>query len=512
MNTFKRKALFTAVLAGLGAAGSAEAVYLNPNGMGQVLVYPYYTVQTANGNAWNTYLSVVNTTTRAKAVKVRVLEGKTSSEVLDFNLYLSANDMWTAVIFPGTGDGAAARIGTTDRSCTNPVGGLRLDAGGSGEPFRNFQFDDTAVERAIGTGLDRTREGYVEIIEMGNLLPGGAWEAAVTHDSTGTPDDCTVVQGSSLAAIALTEVVAPSGGLSGTGTLINVNNGQDAGYRADALEGWSTRANYSDAGFITPNIATADPFSVVIRSGATFESPDPNAITAYRNDFTNGARAVASVYMHSSVINEYVLDTGSLSQTDWVLTQPVKRHFVTTATAIPPYSSILRTTGACEDIQFDFFDREEQTGTTTDFSPSDTIIGSICWETTVLSVRNGAAHTNASGTVSGVLGSRNMTAVHVSDGFQNGWARLTFTGLNATTTGLASITSERLPLASSDLLATSALTPAVGVTGPVTFRGLPVTGFMVRTFQNGGLSCGTRTCQGNYGSLFNHTYETRIAP
>ena len=86
MNTFKRKALFTAVLAGLGVAGTAEAVYLNPNSTGQVLVYPYYTVQSASGNSWNTYLSVVNTTTRAKAVKVRVLEGKTSAEVLDFNL------------------------------------------------------------------------------------------------------------------------------------------------------------------------------------------------------------------------------------------------------------------------------------------------------------------------------------------------------------------------------------------------------------------------------------------
>ena len=71
MNTFKRKALFTAVLAGLGVAGTAEAVYLNPNGTGQVLVYPYYTVQSAGGNAWNTYLSVVNTTSRAKAARQR---------------------------------------------------------------------------------------------------------------------------------------------------------------------------------------------------------------------------------------------------------------------------------------------------------------------------------------------------------------------------------------------------------------------------------------------------------
>ena len=67
MNTFKRKALFTAVLASVGAAGTAEAVYLNPNGTGQVLVYPYYTVQSTGTNAWNTYISVVNTTSSAKA-------------------------------------------------------------------------------------------------------------------------------------------------------------------------------------------------------------------------------------------------------------------------------------------------------------------------------------------------------------------------------------------------------------------------------------------------------------
>src|SRR5436853_7046992 len=133
MNTFKRKALFTAVLAGLGAAGTAEAVYLNPNGTGQVLVYPYYTVQSAGGNAWNTYLSVVNTTSRAKAVKVRVLEGKTSAEVLDFNLYLSANDVWTAGIIPST-NGVGGAIVTGDNSCVAPA------SLATAQDFRNYQY------------------------------------------------------------------------------------------------------------------------------------------------------------------------------------------------------------------------------------------------------------------------------------------------------------------------------------------------------------------------------------
>src|SRR5688500_6510586 len=161
MNTFKRKALFTAVVAGLGVAGSAEAVYMSPNRTGQVLVYPYYTVQSAGGNNWNTYLSVVNTTTVAKAVKVRVLEGKTSAEVLDFNLFLSPNDVWTAAIIPSDATaGSAGRIITADTSCTRP------DIPDAGEPFRNFQYAVAGSADALpGTGLERTREGYVEILE-----------------------------------------------------------------------------------------------------------------------------------------------------------------------------------------------------------------------------------------------------------------------------------------------------------------------------------------------------------
>ena len=40
MNTLKKKSLHAAVLAGLaavGAAGTAEAVHINPDGLGQVL-------------------------------------------------------------------------------------------------------------------------------------------------------------------------------------------------------------------------------------------------------------------------------------------------------------------------------------------------------------------------------------------------------------------------------------------------------------------------------------------
>ena len=47
MNIFKKKSL-CAALAGIGAlgvAGAAQAVNLNPDGLGQVLIYPYYTTR-----------------------------------------------------------------------------------------------------------------------------------------------------------------------------------------------------------------------------------------------------------------------------------------------------------------------------------------------------------------------------------------------------------------------------------------------------------------------------------
>src|SRR5215210_6401525 len=116
MNTFKQKSLYAALagLGALGATGAAEAVNLNPDGLGQVLIYPYYTTRAdGGGNTYTSLLSVVNSTSSAKAVKVRFLEGKNSREVLDFNLFLSAYDVWTAAILPSTATGGA-KVGTLD--------------------------------------------------------------------------------------------------------------------------------------------------------------------------------------------------------------------------------------------------------------------------------------------------------------------------------------------------------------------------------------------------------------
>ena len=161
MNTFNKKSLYAAIAgaSALGMAGTADAVHVNPDGLGQVLIYPYYTVRTRvstqfSNPQYNSLLSVVNSTASAKAVKVRFLEGKASKEVLDFNLYLSAHDVWTAGIIPTT-DGAG--IVTYDKSCTTPVVSNNV---ASPTPFVNFVYASTDPDTA-DSSLDRTREGPV---------------------------------------------------------------------------------------------------------------------------------------------------------------------------------------------------------------------------------------------------------------------------------------------------------------------------------------------------------------
>src|SRR3989440_9975905 len=106
MNTFNRKSLYAA-LAGvgfLGATGAAQAVNVNPDGLGQALSYPYYTTNgTGTGGTvppYNSLLSVGNPTASGKVVKVRFLQGRASKEVLDLNPWLPAFDVGTVAILP----------------------------------------------------------------------------------------------------------------------------------------------------------------------------------------------------------------------------------------------------------------------------------------------------------------------------------------------------------------------------------------------------------------------------
>jgi hypothetical protein len=476
MNTFKKKSLYAALagVSALGATGAAQAVSVNPDGLGQVLIYPYYTVRdkVGAGAPFTSLLSVVNSTQSAKAVKVRFLEGKNSREVLDFNLYLSKKDVWVAAIVP-TSTGAG--IYTPDKSCTTP----QVSASATNPTlFVNYAYVGSSADNADAS-LDRTREGYVEIIEMGDILGGSNTEDVVTHVA-GVPD-CDDF------STASADTVAGSGGLFGGMTLINVLAGEDYGVDATALEGFSTTPLWFSPGSVDPTLERVNPKTSVVTTGTT----------TYVTDWPLPALPVdpvSAVMMHNNVYNEFVLETVTKSGTDWVMTMPTKRFYIATGPGNNAGRLFQRNfngnNGSCDDVVIAQYDREERTVSTPgSFSPPPpTQTDSICWEANVITFNN----TN-------VLGSTNKA--NLPSGFQAGWVQMNF---SASTVPAGK---HQLIGGASTVFNTSTGTSTTAAT---TFNGLPVIGFAAITFNNGTIAGATGPIQSNYGGSFTHKQTRSI--
>lgn len=515
----KKNGLTTAVIAGIagvaGVGSIADAVNLNPDGLGQVLIYPYYTTQGGN----DTLISVVNTADLGKAVKVRFLEGRNSREVLDFHLYLSPFDVWTGAIATTAaaglgGDGAG--LLTVDRSCTVPDiarGGLGYDGGAVEEladgrffvPFVNFAFDAEIYPDGAGDDLARTREGYIEIIEMADITDGGPVDAWSTHVG-GEPGDCEALNAAWFDAGGAFEdpgfgLQDPTGQgqLFGNAMIVNPARGTVLGYAADAIEGY----NYTNLHFPPGDV---DPGLDAVNNPA----PDANAtayvfrfgqlITASYDDTPAFGRvdAVSALYASPRVVNEYYLDGGNEGDTvtgnsEWVLTFPTKRYYVDTNPSLPdgndfvpavrdPFTDAFDADGACEDVSITIYDREEDTevagGGGFSPRPPGPRPDALCWEAQVITFNQTEEFNEGS---SNILGS--TYAKNVETDYQFGWASVFFSDLPA--------------------MRPSTPNPIIGDLGGVVFNGLPVTGFFATNYDNSAVG----DVLANYSTLFRHRTE-----
>lgn len=365
----KRNNLVTAVLAGIagvaGIAGSAQAINVNPDGLGQVLIYPYYTVN--NGNM--TLLSVVNTTDYAKAVKVRFLESLNSREVLDFNLYLSQWDVWTAAIMDVAG---TPTLLTADSSCTVPYFYGNSGANKLGvQPFLNFAYSGLDTDGGPSS-ISRAAEGHFEIIEMGQMY--GSSAAAATHvqpgagPNTQVPSDCeelvTAWRPGSLSAYWLADssidITAATGGLFGGAALIDTAEGAMYSYNAKALNAfWDVTIpagnRHTNPGSELPSLAQGGDLdaNIFFDNGA-----------AATLSYINSIDAVSALFMHDNVMNEYSTAPVLSARSEWVVTFPTKRFYVDPAFAVStppvePFTEAMAAALACEVITLRFWDREE---------------------------------------------------------------------------------------------------------------------------------------------------------
>ncbi|MEP7043670.1 MAG: hypothetical protein ABI843_11445 [Dokdonella sp.] len=176
-------AIAITMAAGFVAANS-QAVSLNPRGLGQVLIFPYYTVN--KGQA--TLVSLVNVSEMGKAVHVYFQEGYNGRDVLDFVVFLSPYDVWTGAVTPISDDGGA-KITSADKSCVLPASDGNGNDFASGIPFSTAGFDGIAFPADGGpTSITRTREGFIYVVTNGDLDPQSATAQLITHVQNGTAD------------------------------------------------------------------------------------------------------------------------------------------------------------------------------------------------------------------------------------------------------------------------------------------------------------------------------------
>ncbi len=353
--------LLFAIAAGELAAGSVQkGMHLSRDGTGQVLIYPYYTVNSHHpANTTNQSLvSIVNSSERSKAVRLFFHEGRNGRIVVEITLYLSAFDTWTGAIFSINSTGPANLV-TLDRSCTDPA--LRESTtlpqvGSNGYrymPFSNASY--TGPRNDSGPDdLARTREGYITLIELGEVTPGGSGTlAAITNNSSGAPGSCDPL----LAAWALNgywmlnrmaDLAPPGGGLAGNVQLIDVTNGTMQLIQADAIENFSDLILNYPPGDEQPNLSYVnaggpnDPIAVdVILEGVPTRLsywPVPNPI-----------QAVSALFMAEAIHNEFVTSASLGGASEWVVNFPTKPYYVqgsgTDPQPTPPFTHAFPVTG-----------------------------------------------------------------------------------------------------------------------------------------------------------------------
>lgn len=469
MKKFAALLLFLASFPALG-------VYVSGSGFGQALIYPYYTTQSVDGNAFNTYISIVNGHSKPKALRVRVREGRNGREIAGFNLFLEARGIWAGAIVPFQ-DGAY--LATPDPACID--GAFVVDQATTFISFLTDSFTGPNADN-MGTGRDRLREGYVEVLEMasfaGDTLPACA---SLRTGNTGT-------------------LAAPQGYLFGMLTLINVMNGMDFTENAVALANLAT-APY----FRPPNDPYPDFTANEIGKVATFVRNDK----FYRITMPDGVGAVEAAMVAGWMANEVVLEAATASATDWVVTMPTRRFHL--ANHSSPWFALQLDNEGVVHMQGTMHARAGTdrrlilgcftlcpAGVTQVDIRTQWVAGVLGFRATVAS--NSASAASGAG-VTGALGSRNGWLVDLPMAPGGGHVELQFFEPQRGGLGPVSLSAS-----------TTRISDGAVSAEQIQLTGLPVIGFMARTFRNGNLACTGGTCQGNYGGSSVHRLRRVVDP
>ncbi|HUD43381.1 MAG TPA: hypothetical protein VMR06_15415 [Dokdonella sp.] len=473
-------AALAAILTGVLAGDVCAAIHVNPHGTGQALLLPYYTVNKQQ----QTYLTVGNTSDRAKMLELQFMEGYNSRTVFDVRLFLAPHDVWTGTVFAlddiAGEDGEGAALLTSDRSCTAPDIWTEGHGMLNGYPYVRF-FSGGYAGDGGPQAISRTREGHVQIVELADLT--GYLADAVTHRQ-GVPLDCSRVR--NLVA-PTTETVPSTGGLFASGAVINVAQGTYFPYRATALAGFPDQVRFNGLDTIIDPLTLTFDYQTD-RSNAQVYVDGAIIDVTYEGGLAYQAiDAVSAVLMADMLQNEYLLDPAIGANSDWVVTFPTKQFYTNglffpgQSEALPPFVELFGENGSCVRTHVRYLDRESQTVADSGFpgAPPIPTRPSLCYATNVLSFL-GTADVEPSP----VLGSRLIaTGFALDRAFKAGWARLDLD-----------------PDAEPHAMRASMSIGGAGASGKV-FHGLPAIGFWATNLVNNSVADGVMS---NYSGTAPH--------
>ncbi|MGB6116352.1 MAG: cell surface protein [Comamonas sp.] len=471
------------VISNAGAATPAATLSVTSDGVGHILLVPYFSTQ--NGNV--SLLNITNTDQKnGKAVKLRYRGAANSDDVYDITLLLSPGDMWSANV---SQDGGVSFLTTNDNSCTLPAA---VNA-----PF--------STVRVRGEDPKETLEGYIEILNTADIpkflanADGSASTVAnplynaIKHDSTGTPK-CGTIASQTADVTAMVGVPDgttdaandrgysyPTGGLMANWSIVNLaKSGSFTGAATAIVAGTlaapkvPAQANIvfspqddadQDTVLMAISALTADPLLAGGVDGATPPNAVAATIAAKNYDFpdlstpyTNGitplqqAEALSGSLATLSVTNEYMTSPDVGFATDWTFSMPSRRYnvaldyvkpqavYTSGGTYFTAANAKLNTakTQICVPASYadlQYYDTSEQGKAAGGYVISPQPAGAnlaFCGETSVLGFNQGTFAADTATSVLGALIARQsintVKAAKTSEAYTDGWMTIATNG------------------------------------------------------------------------------------
>ena len=172
--------------------------------------------------------------------------------------------------------------------------------------------------------IDRTREGFIEVIEIGSVSRGTRlFDQIIRRGSyEELPPLCNTVRDADMVLYGEEPLQPPTGGVAGDGTLMNLAGGMSAEYTAVALDHlWINSLN------TTIRMTTSIDALPSLASAATTKVADVHVGGQRRLlTYATAVDAVSATLMEQPVGRRVRLHRDGVIRTSWVFTAPTRRY------------------------------------------------------------------------------------------------------------------------------------------------------------------------------------------